>query len=1365
MTQYISTVRLSSGEVEIEHDENATDEEIKELALQKAKEAEYLRDFSVSKTPTETLLDQEPIEIEEPEEEDLAADLVQAVARPFTGLGGLAADAVNLAGDLVGVDEDIISEDQSDALKRAFIQRIGSVAGVRSDRVLTDDNEYKDTTTLTGDIATVAPYFIGGVGVAKGIATVAPKLPALVNGALSGLTIDQVLYQKGEDTIAGDVFEPEGWEEGTFKDIVEFMSVDEDDSMLEARVKLALEGLAIGGALEGVIRGVKGLNNFRLNRSASVREQSEAALQHLKESRQTAEVNRLNVHQDIKFSETPEGLAQIEQQNRGKFKYLHRFLNQVFKSRGYFTPSAYNAFRSKEYAERQLVREAENIATRLNKALDNLSVDKVPDQQRLNDALTAKPEDLEFAPTATKEGKAEWIAADFNLPKEVAIEIVEARELIDGLSARLANSSIPNEEFREIILENSGEYIRRSYRLFEDVNFKPDENLKLNVVNRLAQSYQAADEALTENQAFELALGKVNRILNKRTDMAGLDHYAKAVKVNKEILTGKKEIDEDIRRLMGEITDPADNILLTVGKMARLVETNQFADNLLDMGKNKYIFDDAVERNGVDYGVKITGTNSGLDGKFTTQEMATAIAGRQSHFDIYDASLVRSYAQLKGTSQAMKTVGSHITHLRNVLGGAQFGLANGINPFFKAGETRQILANAIRNKGEAGLDGLYEEYLGLGVINTNVRIGEFRKLMQAGSELDGSPRQFFERLKGYGAGRVAGKIYKGAEDLYMATDDFYKINAYERELKTLKKARPDANINDLKREAAEIVQNTLPNYDRVPPGVKSLRYLPIGSFVSFPAEILRTSTNIVKQSSKEIVEGLTTGNGALFQRGAQRLTGFTASMSAWKGMSVGAGMLAGLSQEEQDSIQKSSHTPWSKATRIPIRLADGTLFVADTQFLDSYSTIKEPVEAVMHLIMEGQLKGDALDAYLAEAVGAFTETVLRPYVGQSIITEAITDIGFAYFDDAGRTPDGEQIFASNESKTQKAINAFTRIGDSMVPGTVSSAFKFAEIDDRRAATGTTKGDYRAELVANFTGIRFTKLDPADKLFYSARNYLSEKRTYLKSTPDYEMDADEIIERKRKNLKSSYEAQQDLYLQFIAAEDLIGTDRAYEMLRNAGLSQDGAIALMNNSYYDSTWADQNMENILKMPETSDEMQRVIEEVTDLQYKYRMTDLIPVEEDDRAERADRLSRAKGGVVLNVPQAPIEPDERIDKMTGRPYNEQAGEAFTDEEDRIGIRRRLAKGGKINKKKMKCNKPRRTPNHPKKSHVVKACEGGKEKIIRFGQQGAKTAGKPKAGESKRMKAKRKSFKARHGRNIRKGKMSAAYWANKVKW
>ena len=79
--------------------------------------------------------------------------------------------------------------------------------------------------------------------------------------------------------------------------------------------------------------------------------------------------------------------------------------------------------------------------------------------------------------------------------------------------------------------------------------------------------------------------------------------------------------------------------------------------------------------------------------------------------------------------------------------------------------------------------------------------------------------------------------------------------------------------------------------------------------------------------------------------------------------------------------------------------------------------------------------------------------------------------------------------------------------------------------------------------------------------------------------------------------------------------------------------------------------------------------------------------------------------------------------------------------------------------------NKPKRTPSHKTKSHVVVAKVGDKVKTIRFGQQGVKTAGKPKKGESPKQKARRKSFKARHGKNIAKGKMSAAYWANKVKW
>ena len=109
--------------------------------------------------------------------------------------------------------------------------------------------------------------------------------------------------------------------------------------------------------------------------------------------------------------------------------------------------------------------------------------------------------------------------------------------------------------------------------------------------------------------------------------------------------------------------------------------------------------------------------------------------------------------------------------------------------------------------------------------------------------------------------------------------------------------------------------------------------------------------------------------------------------------------------------------------------------------------------------------------------------------------------------------------------------------------------------------------------------------------------------------------------------------------------------------------------------------------------------------------------------------------------------------------------------------IREDFKKGGKTKDPRLKragvsgYNKPKRTPKHPTKSHIVVAKEGDKIKTIRFGQQGKKvgtlkgTAGKPKAGESARMKAKRKSFKARHAKNIKRGKMSAAWWADKVKW
>ena len=122
-----------------------------------------------------------------------------------------------------------------------------------------------------------------------------------------------------------------------------------------------------------------------------------------------------------------------------------------------------------------------------------------------------------------------------------------------------------------------------------------------------------------------------------------------------------------------------------------------------------------------------------------------------------------------------------------------------------------------------------------------------------------------------------------------------------------------------------------------------------------------------------------------------------------------------------------------------------------------------------------------------------------------------------------------------------------------------------------------------------------------------------------------------------------------------------------------------------------------------------------------------------------------------------------KRKDKAAGKQHSKQP-KKIAEKTKKF----RMAKGGKADGRLKRAgvsgyNKPKRTPNHPTKSHIVVAKSGSTIKTIRFGQQGVSGAGK--SPKSKSEKARRKSFKARHAKNIAKGVLSAAYWANKVKW
>ena len=1436
---------------------------------------------------------------------DVASDVAQVLLKAGEGpINAFGDFVVNPLAKALGAEGDVIDEGLMRQTRKSALSAFGSLMGVEQEEVLTPEGDYQEYATLAGPVGEVGTLLAGGAGAFTALGRVFPKLSNFKKAIGSGVVADSLYFQEGQGNISRAIEDNFEIENQFFKDTIEYLSTDEADPVLTQRFKEGLETVIVFGGAEKLLGTVFGITKkFIPSKDKSISEQADELLNFIDENGNEIQIAKGNIHADVKFSPNPESVSQIEQQAS---KGYRRFLNQMFLSRGYWTEEGYNLFNGKEYAQRQTVREAENIANRLSKALDELPVDQL-DEAKLTRALT---EDFEFSPVASFEAKAEWVGADLNVPLSVAEDIVRTREIIDDLSARIFNSSVPSDEAREVIRQNIGEYMTRSYRVYEDSGYVPSQNVVHNATKYIQSAMMQADEALEEGKAYEQAFIKVQEILDQGSLEEVFEFYSKNVQVNTNILRQRKDLPVEIRQLLGEIQNPTENIILTVSKMSQLAENAEFGAKLLESGGGKYIFDEkrvfGSGNNQLIYNTKIEGTGTVLDGKYTTPEMATALAGRQSRFEGFENNpIIRTFASAKATSQAMKTVASWTTHVRNVIGGAQFGLANGILPVGDA-KAFDVLMNAALKRGDKALDSLYEEYLGLGVINTNVRLNEFKTLfedaarMRAGDtnvKLDsvyGGVGQAYKTADSAVKG-AASKTYGALEEAYRATDDFFKIHAFEKELDVLKRANPDASLDDLKKQAAKIVQDTFPNYDKVPNGIKALRFLPIGSFVSFPAEIVRTSVHIVRQGAREIASN----NPIIKQRGMQRLTGYLGTNSLWATSAKVGALAMGLSEEEHEAVQQMSHTPWSKSPKIPIRWGDEIVTI-DTQFIDSYSTVKEPFMVAADRIMSGQLKGEALEKYLAGAVIDGIAKTLAPYTDQAIITETFTDIASAALNGNGRTPTGEQLFPKDNPEAW--LEAIPYMFDAFKPGVMSSLenIGMAADGELRPVIRTPKKDLETELVKNLLGIPTRLQRPEEVIYFAGGQYKKQSSETTRPSIAEDVEGEEYVKDMKTRYKNLYSYQQDLYMSLDATLNFLGPARAQELLGKQ-IGKKAAFTILNNRFYLPEVPE--LEEFLRLKDvTAEEAIQYHTELINARNQAMYTRLIPVEEETRREMNGRDRLARGGEVTDVPRVPKEPDERIDKMTGLPYNQQAGAAFMDVEDPerreqlfiggliqavkeklkqskgpqekaaevLGISgedlewanslgkkygdkeeldgrgdaarhlglgwlakqakyptaaklaadaremfdvygrkmdlannqlgfdieaktraeaeskinemiesktasfmtpeesyktRGYAKGGRVDKDKMPCNKPRRTPNHPKKSHVVKACEDGKEKIIRFGEQGAKTAGKPKAGESARMKAKRKSFKARHRRNIKKGKMSAAYWADKTKW
>ena len=381
----------------------------------------------------------------------------------------------------------------------------------------------------------------------------------------------------------------------------------------------------------------------------------------------------------------------------------------------------------------------------------------------------------------------------------------------------------------------------------------------------------------------------------------------------------------------------------------------------------------------------------------------------------------------KATSQIAKTILSPVTHVRNFISAGAFATANGIIPDGAAiKQAYQALQTPL--KGTRQQNELYQELLELGVVNTNVRLGDLSRLLEDvnfGSTMtsDKGLRLLLKPLS---------KLKSISQDLYTAEDDFWKIASWAMEKKRIEASflkigltrgqyftrnGKSIKLTDrfLKEEAADIVKNNIPNYDYVSEFVKSIRKWPIGNFVSFPAEIARTGTNIVSRALREISEEIIV-NGKVhkpFQSiGYTRLFGFATTTAAVPAATVAAFQaIYDVTGDEREAIRRFA-APWSKnSTLLPMKDEDGNFKYVDFSHSNAYDTLSRPIQTVINSLADGRTDNDGIMDDFAKGIFTSMSEFAQPFISESIWTEAVLDI----IARGGKTREGFQVYSQEDT--------------------------------------------------------------------------------------------------------------------------------------------------------------------------------------------------------------------------------------------------------------------------------------------------------------------------------------------------------------
>ncbi len=604
-------------------------------------------------------------------------------------------------------------------------------------------------------------------------------------------------------------------------------------------------------------------------------------------------------------------------------------------------------------------------------------------------------------------------------------------------------------------------------------------------------------------------------------------------------------------------------------------------------------------------GIKRSG--EGTTGLYVTPEIANAVKGTEEYLSrMYDIPLYSALMSVKAAGQIGKTVFSPMTQIRNVSTASFFALASGlIGGRVSLTDSFKLMADDIfpsKFISASDVAKKMEDRIARGVVDQNIEVNEIKTVLEKAK----NGKFTLSALMENPTVKKAFDLYQGGDNVWkIYADDFYQDalgQAFQYSAKGLRgdaavreniidwyktvgkqddvveelieanakiakidadlaKATPATrqsllnqkenlvqNFKDVKDISAYLVTNTIPTYSKVPAIIKNIRNLPLGNFVAFPAEILRTSAHLIEIGARE----LTSTNPFIRQMGARRLVGASAVFGG-TGTIIAetAEKITGVSQEKMDAFKRSVAPDYQKnSTLIPLTESDqnGNFKYFNFSYTNPYDSMLRPINAVLNAYGNGTLTNQSASRIVYNALiydtlndtpGALTE-FFDPFVSESIGAGAIADLTLR----SGKTKEGRTIFYENDTAMEKIDASLGHLIAQLEPGASRSSRRvWKGVTQDFTDYGTTY-DSATELTALMSGLRVEEAKPMDSLPFIVTSYNKDinniRNKFSSNVYRPNISVENRIGYMTEYLKDNYDTQSRMY-QTIKDMEAMGAD--------------------------------------------------------------------------------------------------------------------------------------------------------------------------------------------------------------------------------